>query len=175
MKALSVRQPWAWLIVAGYKSIENRTWSTRHRGPLLIHAASTMTADEYDACRIYLDGFTRIDLPAPGALKLGGFVGRVDLVDIINEDPVPGAHENAVVDNPWYMGDQGWVLQRPVSFDLIPARGFQRLWNVAVDHAHIPVRCPGCGRGGAVVSITGSAYCPACHRQWTARKALVTA
>jgi hypothetical protein len=39
MKILSVRQPWAALIVSGHKDIENRTWSTRYRGPVLIHAS----------------------------------------------------------------------------------------------------------------------------------------
>jgi ASCH domain len=38
MKALSVRQPWAWLIVQGFKGIENRTWQTSFRGTVLIHA-----------------------------------------------------------------------------------------------------------------------------------------
>ena len=38
MKALSVRQPWAELIVAGLKDVENRTWRTDYRGPVLIHA-----------------------------------------------------------------------------------------------------------------------------------------
>src|SRR5437016_10859136 len=38
MKALSVRQPWAWLIVNGHKDIENRSWQTKFRGKLLIHA-----------------------------------------------------------------------------------------------------------------------------------------
>jgi hypothetical protein len=33
MKTLSVRQPYAWLIVAGFKPIENRTWRTTYRGP----------------------------------------------------------------------------------------------------------------------------------------------
>src|SRR6516165_9385512 len=40
MKALSVRQPFAHLIVTGIKRIENRFWATPYRGPLLIHAAS---------------------------------------------------------------------------------------------------------------------------------------
>ncbi|MEI3544750.1 MAG: ASCH domain-containing protein [Alphaproteobacteria bacterium] len=35
---LSIRQPWAWLIVNGYKDIENRTWPTHFRGKVLIHA-----------------------------------------------------------------------------------------------------------------------------------------
>lgn len=39
MKALTVRQPWAWAIARGYKSIENRGWTTAYRGTLAIHAA----------------------------------------------------------------------------------------------------------------------------------------
>ena len=38
MKALSVCQPWAWAIVCGLKTVENRWRPTRHRGPLVIHA-----------------------------------------------------------------------------------------------------------------------------------------
>lgn len=38
MKALTIHQPWASLIAAGVKTIETRSWSTRHRGPLAIHA-----------------------------------------------------------------------------------------------------------------------------------------
>ena len=39
MKCITVRQPWADLIASGAKRVENRTWRTHHRGPLLIHAA----------------------------------------------------------------------------------------------------------------------------------------
>ncbi|GAA1887657.1 hypothetical protein GCM10009837_06760 [Streptomyces durmitorensis] len=39
MKALTVKQPWADAIAHGAKRTENRTWTTRYRGPLLIHAA----------------------------------------------------------------------------------------------------------------------------------------
>lgn len=42
MKALSIRQPWAWLIANGYKDIENRSWRTNYRGPVLIHASAAM-------------------------------------------------------------------------------------------------------------------------------------
>jgi hypothetical protein len=41
LRALTIRQPWAWLIVNGYKDIENRSWQTRHRGALLIHAGAS--------------------------------------------------------------------------------------------------------------------------------------
>ena len=47
MKCLSVRQPFATLIVTGHKKIETRRWVTGHRGRLLIHASlTTETLDE---------------------------------------------------------------------------------------------------------------------------------
>lgn len=41
IKVLSVKQPWAWAIIAGFKTCENRTWGTNYRGPLLIHAGKS--------------------------------------------------------------------------------------------------------------------------------------
>ena len=50
MKAVSVHQPWAWAILHAGKNVENRTWATRHCGPLLIHAAwSRRSYDRQDA------------------------------------------------------------------------------------------------------------------------------
>jgi len=52
MRALSLRQPWAWLVVNGYKEIENRSRRTNHRGALLIHASSTTTTLQADLRRV---------------------------------------------------------------------------------------------------------------------------
>ena len=52
MKALSIRQPWAWLIVNGHKDIENRQWRTHFRGKIYVHAAKGMTRGDYLACDI---------------------------------------------------------------------------------------------------------------------------
>ena len=41
MKAISIKQPWAWLIISGYKTVENRKWYTAHRGDILIHASKS--------------------------------------------------------------------------------------------------------------------------------------
>ncbi len=41
MKAISIRQPWAWLIAEGLKTIETRTWETSYRGELIIAASKT--------------------------------------------------------------------------------------------------------------------------------------
>lgn len=53
MRALSLTQPWAWLVVHGGKLVENRVWNTRHRGPFLIHAAKAMTATQYAEARCF--------------------------------------------------------------------------------------------------------------------------
>ena len=45
MKALSIRHPWVDLILAGSKTIEIRTWSTRYRGPVLLHAGNRTLFD----------------------------------------------------------------------------------------------------------------------------------
>lgn len=39
--ALSIRQPWAWLIVNNHKPVENRSWPTSFRGRFLVHAGKT--------------------------------------------------------------------------------------------------------------------------------------
>jgi hypothetical protein len=46
MKALSVKQPWASLIATGRKTVELRSWSTTHRGPLLICASRSPAYDD---------------------------------------------------------------------------------------------------------------------------------
>lgn len=44
MKAITIRQPWAWAVAIGAKTIENRTRGTSYRGPLAIHAGRTWSA-----------------------------------------------------------------------------------------------------------------------------------
>jgi hypothetical protein len=50
MKALSLIQPWASLIVLGEKRIETRSWPTRHRGHLAIHANKNLPDDRRRLC-----------------------------------------------------------------------------------------------------------------------------
>lgn len=90
VRALSVRQPWAALIVDGVKDVENRTWSTPHRGPLAIHAARTPV--EVIASRSPLEHYT-----------FGAVIGVVDLVDVVRNHP-----------SEWSIdGCYHWLLARP--------------------------------------------------------------
>lgn len=100
MKALSIRQPWAWLIIHGGKDIENRTWPTRFRGRFLVHASRGMTRREYAEVRAALN--LHEQLPAFEDLERGGIVGSVELLDCVTSS-----------DSPWFMGPHGFVLRDP--------------------------------------------------------------
>jgi hypothetical protein len=126
LPALSIRQPWAWLILHGGKDIENRTWATRFRGRFLLHVAL------YLAARIR-QGIT---LPPFEELPRGGIVGEAELVNCVSWS-----------DSPWFMGDYGFVLRniKPLSFTpcrgalgIFSAAGFSRTGGTAVPS-------PGCG------------------------------
>src|SRR5947208_17008415 len=78
-KVIVVRQPWAWLIVNGFKDIENRSWKTKHRGPLLIQASATLpTKRDLEEFRLFAHK-RGVDLPEK--FETGGIVGMVVLED----------------------------------------------------------------------------------------------
>lgn len=85
MKALSIRQPYAWLIVSGLKDIENRSWRTLHRGPLLIHAAARYSRSDHAYFDNVISRDFGIRLPDFGEMQLGGIVGQVDVTDCVAE------------------------------------------------------------------------------------------
>lgn len=107
MKALSVRQPWAWLIVHGGKDIENRTWKTAYRGPVLIHAAKKVDLTAYNS--LADEG---IGLPPMEELHTGGIIGRVEIVDCVSISP-----------SGWFSGPYGLVLANPAALTFHPCRG----------------------------------------------------
>jgi hypothetical protein len=112
-KALSVRQPWAWAIVEGYKPVENRKWPTRYRGPLLIHAG---LQDDLHGWH-FLD---EMGFPLPVDPPTGGIMGIVDLVDCVQG-----------YDSPWAMeGYYHWILENPRRRNFVPMSGTLGLFDV---------------------------------------------
>ncbi len=75
--ALSIRQPWAALIVAGRKTIEVRTWSTQRRGPIWIHASKLPDPRP--------EAWAHVNTPdlMVAASRIGGLIGVADLIDCI--------------------------------------------------------------------------------------------
>src|SRR6202011_2759812 len=76
LRALSARQPWAWLIVNGFKDIENRSRRTHHREPLLIHAG--LSFDGYAEKIEWVERKHGISVPLK--VDTGGIVGVVDVM-----------------------------------------------------------------------------------------------
>jgi len=115
MKALSVKQPFAWLIVAGLKDIENRSWSTNYRGSVLIHATAKPDREMMEDLEPFCDD---AGIPVPEIVN-GAIIGQVDIVDCVNRS-----------DSEWFEGPFGWVLENPVEFtEPIPAKGALGLWE----------------------------------------------
>jgi hypothetical protein len=114
MKAISIHQPWAWLIVTGRKDIENRSWKTHYRGEILIHASLKFDSrplseieDEYG-----------VRLPPIDEMRRGGIVGRCELVDCVT------AHRSK-----WFLGPYGFVLKNSRQLPFKKTAGQQRFWN----------------------------------------------
>jgi hypothetical protein len=114
MKAISIRQPWAWLILNAGKDIENRRWPTRLRGRVLIHAAKGMTEEEYDDASGFVEFNVdeRMVLPDMKTLERGGIVGEVEIVDCVTASG-----------SPWFCGPFGFVLRNPRPLPFRPCRG----------------------------------------------------
>ena len=108
--ALSVRQPYAHLIVAGLKDVENRSRRTHYRGPVLIHASAfTMSRAAWMnfVDWAFSNSLKNIVTDHPTLMFRGGIIGVADIVDCVSES-----------DSPWFNGPWGWKLAnaRPLPF-----------------------------------------------------------
>lgn len=110
---LSVRQPWAWLIVHGWKNVENRTWPTKFRGRVLIHASKVMTRGDYDACRLFIASHgMHVEIPQFKALARGGIVGETTILDCVTHHP-----------SEWFTGPFGFVVDGNKPLPFVPMNG----------------------------------------------------
>jgi hypothetical protein len=120
IKALTIRQPWAELILRGQKPYELRTWNTKYRGLLVIHAATKIDAE--NARRLGLN---------PEKLIAGAFVGVAILSDVR-----PYTREDAKllkerrVGFGWYPYIFSWVLKKPRRISPIMGKGQLNLFKV---------------------------------------------
>lgn len=113
--ALSIKQPWAWLIVNGYKDIENRSWSTSFRGEFLVHASKAFDETGY----LWVSQRFSISLPHEDEFLRGGIVGIAEIVDCVT------AHESK-----WFEGPYGFVLGNPRPVPFVAVRGQQSFFRV---------------------------------------------
>lgn len=137
MKVLTVRQPWCWAIAAGYKTIENRTWTTQHRGKLGIHSSARWDDDREDAVRFIRDTARDLGHTLPNSLQdawplpaTGYVLAVVDLVgvcDVTLERP-----DRSCDCGPWAIpGQAHWRLDLVRRLDKpLEAKGRLGLWEL---------------------------------------------
>lgn len=152
MKAISIRQPWAYAIARLGKREENRDWAgCAYRGPVLLHASKTLKLGDFDEDVESIRGIiTRQqgheagmlrqppgDLavwstarnvpgwrPAP-SLPLGGIVGRAQIVDVMRRST-----EARPAELPWYGGGFALVLADVEPLEFYPYKGALGLFDV---------------------------------------------
>jgi hypothetical protein len=133
MRALTILQPWADLIMSGRKRVENRTWSTKYRGRLYIHAGKArdqLVLTEVDGVVVCARTGKR-----PEDLKFGHVLGIAVLLDCLPiAEVMEGRHDQAY---PWIRahlyteGPWCWVLaEHPTPIGPWPYRGAQGLFDI---------------------------------------------
>lgn len=110
LRAISVRQPWAWAILHAAKDIENRgpTWARTEPGEAILHAAKGCTVAEYDAAAGFIEEVAcGLEVPPLASLPRGGLVGRMQIGEVVRSS-----------DSPWFVGPLGLTLTdaRPCAF-----------------------------------------------------------
>src|SRR3989344_4947012 len=117
MKVLSLKQPYAELILQGRKVIEIRKWNTKFIGDFLIHASKT---PDYEA----MERFGFIDLP------LGCIVGRAKLVGVKRyENEAEFDKERELHLATFSYGSYGFILQGVKRVGVIPCKGKLGFWD----------------------------------------------
>lgn len=120
MKALTLYQPWASLIADGRKTVETRSWGTKHRGLLAIHAGTTV---DKEACKQF--GYDPRTIPTGCILCI---VRVVDVVQFPSDKAPPDEYGD------FSPGRHGWILQPSrVLKNPLPIKGSMGLWNWNVE------------------------------------------
>jgi hypothetical protein len=147
MKGLSIQQPWAWLICAGYKDVENRTWSTKFRGRIYVHASKKVDFDSWlyiwknpDVYGIDTDEFIESEFYRNQRKieeSAGSIIGEIDVVDC----KFRFGEENDNLYSLWHVpGQYGFILKNPVLYKKpIPYKGHLGFFEVELPTAN---SCP---------------------------------
>lgn len=126
VKVLTVKQPWASLIVHGIKDIENRSWSTKFRGRVLIHAAAKGEKRYWSSLSVIqssklLQSGSILNKTFFSDLPTGSIIGSVEVVDCVLNHTSVWAEQ----------GVYHWILANPILFEkpIENVKGKLGLWN----------------------------------------------
>lgn len=139
MKCISIRQPWASLIVSGMKTVENRSWTTNYRGPILIHASSYKpTAGDIvnlplEWTNLILNAQQMGQLPRLDDMPRSAIIGYANLVDCVS---------GRMTDSIWDGGPEAvkFVLDDIRIFDtpILNVNGKLHIFDFPIDENNLP-------------------------------------
>lgn len=124
-KAIAIKQPYAYLIAHGLKPIENRSWSSKYRGSLLIHASAKPDPYLDDICTA-IERDLKITLP--DEFDTGGIVGHVTMTDCKDSFPMD---DDTI--RYWYTGEWGHVYADAYPVAFVPFKGKLGIFNAEID------------------------------------------
>jgi len=129
-KALSLKQPFAWLIANGYLLVDDRSWGTKYRGQILLHASKGLYNDYYDHLKLN----TNIPLPAKDRLEYAGVVGIANLVHCSRqrELPIGMSHEQRASFSGIHQEHFGFLFEQAEPLALMPCRGKLGIFEIDV-------------------------------------------
>jgi len=121
MKCLSIRQPWAWLVCVGAKTVENRTWNATHRGCIAIHAGGFAKA---------VDQLLKQDVDQSVKREFFTFGAIIGVAELYDSEPFEGSFR----DDPWAEGPYCLWFRNPHLFlHPIPHKGRVNLCELPND------------------------------------------
>src|SRR5258708_7662219 len=128
MYALSLKQPWATLLVNGLKTIEVRSWPTARRGPILIHAARVPDGRLQAWAKVPLDLLRQTK-------QRGGIIGSAELIGCVTyaSQKAFGADQNLHLNEPgWFTGPKlfGFTFTNAKALPFYPFSGWMRFFEV---------------------------------------------
>ncbi|HCU84742.1 MULTISPECIES: hypothetical protein [unclassified Methylophilus] len=131
LKALSLKQPFAWLIANGYLLVDDRSWGTQYRGPILIHASKGLYEEYYQ----YIKRHTDVPIPDRDKLEYGGVVGIAKLVLCSKPGELPAgisreqrAHFGGV-----HQEYYGFLFEQATPLPLMPCAGKLGIFELDID------------------------------------------
>lgn len=128
MKALTILQPYAELIVQGRKTCENRTWPTSYRGRMYIHAGKSRSMLWDDDDPAWKDLGVQ-----PDRIVLGAVVATANLVACIHRDSslLPEWVAKMTEEQQYHVnGPYCWILENVTPIRPFPWRGAQGLFDI---------------------------------------------
>ncbi len=136
MKALSLTQPWAQLVVMGEKHVETRSWNTKLRGRIAIHASKKFPRPARDLSITDPLYILALGLDGVDGMPLGAIIGTVEITDVCRTDDAQGISAKEAAFGDYGSGRWAWSLANEVQFfDPIPCRGALGFWEIPEDIA----------------------------------------